>query len=77
MLQIITFLLVLALIYVIKAGAIMLSHEELAADSAEFAWVHAEEDGSGSTKAWVFDEEEATAASDSRVASRPMRRLAA
>lgn len=76
MLQIITFLLVLALIYVIKAGAIMLSHEELAADSAEFAWVHAEEDG-GMKTAWVYDEEEATAESEPRVASRPMRRLVA
>ena len=77
MLQIITFLLILALIYVIKAGAIMLSHEELAADSAEFAWVHAEEDDKGPTTAWVYDEEEATAASNPRVASHPMRRVTA
>ncbi len=77
MLQIITFLLVLALIYVIKAGAVMLSHEELAADSAEFVWLHATEDEGGMKTAWVYDEEEATAESEPRVASRPMRRLVA
>lgn len=73
MLQIITFLLVLALIYVIKAGAVMLSHEELSENAATFAWVHAEEAGNGPTTAWVYDEEEATAPSDSRVVSIPMR----
>ena len=73
MLQIITFLLVLALIYVIKAVAVMLSHEELAEDAAAFSWVHAEEAGNGPTTAWVYDEEEATAPSDSRVVSIPMR----
>ena len=73
MLQIITFLLVLALIYAIKAVAVMLSHEELSENAATFAWVHAEEAGNGSPTAWVYDEEEATAPSESRVVSIPMR----
>ena len=73
MLQIITFLLVLALIYVIKAVVIMQSHEELAEDAAAFSWVHAENGENGPTTAWVYDEEEATAPSDSRVVSIPMR----
>ena len=73
MLQIITFLLVLALVYVIKAVAVMLSHEELAEDAAAFSWVHAENGENGSPTAWVYDEEEATAPSDSRVVFIPMR----
>ena len=78
MLQIITFVLVLALIYVIKAGAVMLSHEKLAANSAAFAWVHAEEGDEDPSSKLVFEENEAAATTpDARVASRPMRRLAA
>lgn len=76
MLQIIIFMLVLALAYVIKAGSIMLTHEELAADSAAFAWVHAEEGDNGSNTAWVYDEAEAKAEPEARVA-RPMRRQVA
>ena len=73
MLLIITFLLVLALIYVIKAVVIMQSHAELAEDAAAFSWVHAENGENGPTTAWVYDEEEATAPSESRVVSIPMR----
>ena len=76
MLQIIIFMLVLALAYVIKAGAIMLTHEELAADSTAFAWVHAEEGEGGTPNAWVYDEEQAKAEHDAHVA-RPMRRQVA
>ncbi len=78
MLQLIAFVLVLALIYVVKVAAVMLSHEELAADSAAFAWVHAKEGDDDASATLVFEEKEATASTpDARVASRPMRRLAA
>ena len=58
MLQIIIFMLVLALAYVIKAGSIMLSHEELAADSTAFSWVHASADEEGATPIWATEETE-------------------
>ena len=77
MLQIIALLLVLALIYVIKAGAVVLSHEELAANSEAFAWVHAKEGDDDASASLVFEEGETTATSNSRTASRPMRRAVA
>lgn len=60
MLQIIIFLLVLALAYVIKAGAVMLTHEELAQDFESFSWVRADAHEEGATPIWATEETEAS-----------------
>ncbi len=57
MTQVIAFVLALAFIYVVKAGAVMLEHKDLSEKSAAFSWVNAESHDNDATPAWIADEE--------------------
>lgn len=67
MIQVIAFVLALAFIYVVKAGAVMLQHKDLAEKSAAFSWVNAEGHDNDATPAWIADEQ-ARASRESRAA---------
>lgn len=78
MLQIIIFMLVLALAYVIKAGAVMLTSEELSENSTAFSWVRADAHEEGATPIWATDEAaEVEVSASPRATVRPMRRQVA
>ena len=76
MLLIITLLLALALIYVIKAGAVMLAHEDLAQKSASFSWVRGDSYDESETPIWATGEPDPAAeAEQRRVAAPGLRRV--
>lgn len=57
MLQLIGLILILALIYTVKAVSISRQHEDLAANSASFSFMSAREEDEAVAESWTVEEE--------------------
>ena len=57
MVQLVAFIVVLALVYAIKAVAIARTHDELAQDSASFSWAAARPEDVATAASWAEEEE--------------------
>lgn len=60
MLQVIGIVVVLAVVYVIKAVAVMKSHESLAEQSTAFSWARMRAEDEATAAAWATEEETVT-----------------
>lgn len=66
MLQIIGLVLVIAVVFAIKAVAIVRTHDQLIAQDASFSWMHARPEDEAVAATWSVEEE--AQRSDTRVA---------
>ena len=57
MLQLVVFMVVLAVVYALKAWAVMRGHDELAAQDAAFSWMSLRPQDEETAAAWAADEQ--------------------
>lgn len=57
MVQLVVFLVVLAIVYAVKAVVVAKTHDELAANSASFSWAAARPQDETTAASWVVEEE--------------------
>ena len=56
MIQIVLFVLAIALVYATKAAAILLKHDEIAAQSASFSWMGMRQQDEQTAASWAIEE---------------------
>jgi len=57
MVQLVVFLIVLAIVYAVKAVVVAKTHDELAVNSASFSWAAARPQDEATAASWAVEEE--------------------
>ena len=57
MVQLVVFIIVLAVVYAVKAFAIAKTHDDLAVNSASFSWASARPQDEATAASWAVEEE--------------------
>lgn len=71
MVQIIGFMLVVVLVYAVKAAVIVKSHDDIAEKSESFSWMHARSEDEAIAESWAVEEPQVSEASVSLGSLRP------